>query len=811
MFTDNPDNKDEIFYTEWQSFLDDWKLLTKIYDKTRNFASKKGYSTDQIKINFDNGTLLNGWDCNKESDNMGVLLEKNGEFFLGITIDNKIFDYQWDIDNYQAPESKASIKKSNLKKQITANSEEKSWNKMVYKLLPGPNKMLPKVFFSDKRLGYFNPSDAICLINEKGSHKKGDKFSVQDCHKLIDFFKASINKHPEWKLFNFCFSNTDQYDDISAFYREVQNQGYSLNFDRIKSDYITQIVNEKKLFLFKIYNKDFSKFSKGKPNLHTLYWKAIFNPENLAEVVVKLNGEAEFFFRDASKSASVTHIKNTPINNKNDLNPKKESTFEYDLIKDKRFTQQKFFFHVPITLNFKQGVPIRFNNEVLTKLKTTPLDNLHIIGIDRGERHLLYYSVINAKTGEIIEQDSFNTIKNTYIPERIDEDGVITQGEKVEKATDYHHLLNVKEGDRATARKDWIKIENIKELKAGYLSHVVHKIATLMEKHNAIVVLEDLNFGFKRGRFKVEKQVYQKFEKALIDKLNYLVFKNKEDSVPGGVLNAYQLTAPFTSFKDIGKQTGFLFYVPAHHTSKICPWTGFVDWLKPAYKSVDESKSFFANFDSIHFNKDKNYFEFVLDYEKFRKFANIPEGLAKKTPWTLCTHGMRWIAVQNKEKLDKEKKWGYKEIDLTDELKTVLMPLANILEGENLIERIIERNDKDFFTSLTWVLRVLLQLRYGMKEYNSNGTIINEFDYILSPVANTEGKFFDSREFSEVKDAKYPKDADANGAYNIARKGQLLLKKNIANAKVDDKGQIKCDLKIDKVAWFNDVQANSIK
>ena len=34
-------------------------------------------------------------------------------------------------------------------------------------------------------------------------------------------------------------------------------------------------------------------------------------------------------------------------------NNKRESTFSYDLIKDKRFTQDQFEFHVPITINFK--------------------------------------------------------------------------------------------------------------------------------------------------------------------------------------------------------------------------------------------------------------------------------------------------------------------------------------------------------------------------------------------------------------------------------------------------------------------------
>ena len=81
---------------------------------------------------------------------------------------------------------------------------------------------------------------------------------------------------------------------------------------------------------------------------------------------------------------------------------------------------------------------------------------------------------------------------------------------------------------REDARKSWRKIENIKELKEGYLSQVIHKIGQLMIEYNAIVVMEDLNFGFKRGRFKVEKQVYQKFEKMLIDKLNFLADKKNE-------------------------------------------------------------------------------------------------------------------------------------------------------------------------------------------------------------------------------------------------------------------------------------------
>ena len=51
--------------------------------------------------------------------------------------------------------------------------------------------------------------------------------------------------------------------------------------------------------------------------------------------------------------------------------------------------------------------------------------------------------------------------------------------------------------------------------------------------------MEDLNKGFKRGRFKVERQVYQKFENMLISKLNYLVFKERKADENGGILRGY--------------------------------------------------------------------------------------------------------------------------------------------------------------------------------------------------------------------------------------------------------------------------------
>ena len=44
-------------------------------------------------------------------------------------------------------------------------------------------------------------------------------------------------------------------------------------------------------------------------------------------------------------------------------------------------------------------------------------------------------------------------------------------------------------------------------------------------------------------------------------------------------------------------------------------------------------------------------------------------------------------------------------------------------------------------------------------------------DYLVSPVSDENGNYFDSRTSSE----RLPQNADANGAYNIARKGLMLI------------------------------------
>lgn len=790
------EEKDSDFYSKFDEIKEELSKITPLYNKVRNFVTKKPGEIKKIKLNFDCPTLANGWDENKESSNDAIILKKDGKYFLGI------FN----------PKDKPKFK-------YGENIESSFYEKMVYKLLPGPNKMLPKVFFSKKGQETFLPPKDILLGYEEGKHKKGENFDKAFMRKLIEWFKDAINRHEDWKNFNFHFSPTESYEDMSGFYKEVENQGYKITFKKISEEEINKNVDSGKLFLFQIYNKDFAEKTSGNKNLHTLYWENLFAKENLEDVCLKLNGEAELFFRPANSELKIIkHKKGSVLVNKTTKNGETipENLYQeiykfkngmsstisseaksfldsgnvvlktatHDITKDKRFTQNIYLFHCPITMNFKSAelTGKKFNDKVLEVIYKNP--DIKIIGIDRGERNLIYISLIN-QNGEIEMQKSMNLVEQV-------------RNNKTVKI-DYQEKLVQKEGERDNARKNWQTISNIKELKEGYLSNIVHEIAKLMVENNAIVVMEDLNFGFKRGRFAVERQVYQKFENMLIEKLNYLVFKNKSPKEPGGVLNAYQLTDKAANVSDVYRQCGWLFYIPAAYTSKIDPKTGFVNLFDlSGITNVKKKREFFSKFTDIHFNAEKNAFSFTFDYKKFGGKAAQEMSVSK---WCVYSNGERISYNKNTKSTEK--------VNLTENLEFCFKKHNIDFEnGNNILEKILEvgkdlkteeKPSSDiakFWDSLFWNFKLVIQMRNSVP--NSTKP---EDDYLISPVLADDGTFFDSREQAKIGcKAKLPLDADANGAYHIALKGLYLLQNNFNR---NEKGVIQ---NIKNADWFKFVQ-----
>lgn len=721
-------NKDNAFYGDMLPIFDVISDITPLYNKVRNYITKKPYSDYKIKLNFGKPSFLSGWSEPKKS--RCAMLCKDGKYYLAVC--------------------------NTMPENWNAASSNDTYKLMHYKLIAGPNKFLPLSFFNKNNRDLYKPSDEIIRIYEQNTFKKGSGFNIDDCRKLIDYYKRSLSISPNWSCFNFTFKPTDEYENIGEFYKDVANAAYMLTFSDVDVSEIDAMVESGEIYLFQIYNKDFSPASKGTPNLHTMYFKALFDPMNLNNVVYKLNGGAEMFYRPASIAPEdiIVHPKNQPIDNKNPNNPKKQSTYKYDIVKDKRFTKPQFSLHLAVTMNFQAPGVNNINPAVRTAIKNS--DENYVIGVHRGEQNLIYICVIDSK-GNIVEQRSLNDI---------------VTGCNVKTRTSYRKLLDAKEKERAQARQNWTSINNIKNLKEGYISQAIHEICDLIVKYDAVVALEDLTSNFKNSRSKIEKQIYQKLEKMLIDKLEYMVNKHKDPSENGGLYHAYQLTNKFKSFSKMGFQNGFLFYVNPSYISLCDPTTGFVNLLRTKYTNIKDAKDLISKFDAIEF--DGEYFKFTFDYRSFGIKYDL-----KKTKWTAYSNGMRTKVYRDPT----HGQWIFESVDLTEELKNLF---GNNLKQGDLKDMILSQNSKDFFKGLLDLITLMLQMRNKDKET----------DYLVSPVKNSKNEFFDSR----YSDANQPANIDANGAYNNARKALIVINR-IKNA--TDEELTKLGTTVSTEEWLN--------
>ena len=737
-------DKDDRFYGIFKLIWDELDTITPLYNKVRNWLTKKPYSTEKIKLNFASPTLLSGW-TNPQASSCVLFSDDNGcSFYLGI-IDSHYRTLFNDIDAIQQKYCSGGMKimnyyqggdmAKNVQNLLIINGTVKKINgrKETTGPFAGENIRLEKA--KDEYL----PQEINRIRKMKSHSPNSPNFNKRDLELYIEYYMPLVQDY--YSNCSFSFYPPSHYQSFAEFLEHINQQSYQIHFSSISKSFIDQMVEEGKLYLFQIWNKDFSDYSKGTPNLHTLYWKMLFDERNLRDVVYKLDGQAELYFRKSSISYEnrIIHPANVEIANKNGLNEKRTSLFDYDIIKDRRYSVDKFQFHVPITINFKAKGLSNINPLVIDAIREGGFS--HIIGIDRGERHLLYLSLIDMK-GRIVKQMTLNQIINEY------------NGHQ--HKTDYHGLLTKREGERTKARRSWDTIEKIKELKEGYLSQVIHVITKMMIEYKAIVVLEDLNSGFVRGRQKIERQVYEKFEKMLIEKLNCYIDKQKDPEIDGGLLHALQMTNDLKSFSQKGKQNGCLFYIPAWNTSKIDPVTGFVNLLDTRYESMKTSKLFFSHFERIVYNAQKDWFEFSFDYNNFNKKA---EG--SQTQWTACSYGTRIRTFRNPKK---NNQWDDEEINLTNEFKN-LFEKYGIKYNYNLKDAIQNSNDTKFYQELMSLMKLMMQMR--------NSKTNTEIDYMVSPVSDENGVFYDSRLCGDA----LPNNADANGAYNIARKGLMLIKR----------------------------------
>lgn len=766
-----------------QFYADAYEEIVKTYNLMRNYLTKKPWSdTNKWKINFESSSLLKGWDKDFASNGAYIFSRKN-KYYLGIS-------------NGATPDE-----------EILENLKKWQWEKIVryiYDFQKPDNKNTPRLFIRSKGDSFapavekYNlPIHEVIEIYDKGLFKTENKDSLyykESLRKLIDYFKLGFSRHESYKHYNFVWKESSEYQNIADFYRDVEKSCYRLDTELLDFEALKKLTESKHLYLFQIYNKDFEldeslQFDgyhfqgKWQKNLHTKYFEALFSDDNRLRsdgTIFKLSGGGEVFSRPKAIDAK-----------------SEKRNFSREIIKNKRYSEEKLFLHFPIQMNFKAENAGNFNKKINAVLANNP--DINILGIDRGEKHLSYFSVINQKW-EILESGSFNyissldaqgnpiTVAEKKIEEILDEQENIVDIElqdtgKSVNHVDYSTLLLYKEEKRKFQRQSWKEVEQIKDIKKWYISILVRKIADLAIQYNAIIVLEDLNMRFKQIRWGIERSIYQQLEKALIEKLSFLVNKNEMDPTKAGhLLRAYQLAniESADNLKAIGKQTGIIFYTEAAYTSKIDPLTGWRPHLYLKKVNGEKNKEVIRQFTDMVFNSAKNRFDITYD---IRKFFGKDTQFPKKTIWTVSSSVERY-------KWDKKlnnNQWAYNHYTDMTKYFMELFQEYSIDFSHNILWQIenlqIERNQK-FFEKFLDGFSLICQIRNTNPHKTGD-----ENDFILSPVE----PFFDSRK-SQNFWKNLPKNGDENGAYNIARKGIVLLQRVNENSE-------KPDLYIKKNDW----------
>lgn len=153
------------------------------------------------------------------------------------------------------------------------------------------------------------------------------------------------------------------------------------------------------------------------------------------------------------------------------------------------------------------------------------------------------------------------------------------------------------------------------------------------------------------------------------------------------------------------------------------------------------------------------------------------------TRWTVCTYGDR--IYRRKE----NGVWKSSVVHLTEELKRIFRNAGVDYTGD-LKEAVSSISKRDFFVDLLELFSLTVQMR--------NYSVMDGAEYIISPVADKDGRFF----CSEDGDATLPLKGDANAAYNIARKGLMNI-----HAIMDCPAGERPNLGITNKDWFTFIQS----
>ena len=173
---EQPD-KDERFYGQLMPLWLALGQVTPLYNKVRDYLTRKPYSVEKIKLNFECPKLMGGWSADEKGSLQykTLIFRKAGFYYLGIIAKGESID----------------------RLSVCVDPSVSCFEKMEYRLAKPAQDFYNQFFRNEKGI---KPTEEIRSIKERKEKTE------EDHHALIDFFKSCLEVYPNYKKFAFHFA-----------------------------------------------------------------------------------------------------------------------------------------------------------------------------------------------------------------------------------------------------------------------------------------------------------------------------------------------------------------------------------------------------------------------------------------------------------------------------------------------------------------------------------------------------------------------------------------------------------------------------
>ncbi|MGN1280677.1 MAG: type V CRISPR-associated protein Cas12a/Cpf1, partial [Succinivibrio sp.] len=176
IFKSNSFNKSNNFYVDFDKEMNALSAIVPLYNKSRNYCTKKEYSDEKFKLNFNCSQLAEGFSLSKENSCLTILLKKNNFYYVGILNKGTKLNFE--------------------SEKALASEQDDYYEKVKYYLIPQSYKYLPKnASLSSKKVAehFKKTTDDNYIDNDKKKYAKAHIISrhIYDIYHQTTYIKDS--------------------------------------------------------------------------------------------------------------------------------------------------------------------------------------------------------------------------------------------------------------------------------------------------------------------------------------------------------------------------------------------------------------------------------------------------------------------------------------------------------------------------------------------------------------------------------------------------------------------------------------------